>query len=52
MNLSDKNLFLFDIDGVLLSGLIEWDIQIISGYRILAALRKASKMFCPIGQRL
>jgi HAD superfamily hydrolase (TIGR01450 family) len=49
MNLSDKNLFLFDIDGVLLSGLIEWDIQIISGYRILAALRKASKMFALLG---
>ncbi len=49
MILKDKSFFMFDIDGVLVSGLVEWDVQILGGYRIFTTLRKAEKRFVLLG---
>lgn len=47
--LRDKELFLFDIDGVLLAGVLEWETRVLGGYRVLSELRKRGKNVALLG---
>ena len=49
MKLGDKKLFLFDFDGVLATGLLEWETEILGGYRIFAELRRRGLEFAVLG---
>lgn len=45
----DATLFLFDVDGVLLTGLLEWETQVIGGYRVFAELKERGIDFALLG---
>ena len=41
--LGNHRLFLFDVDGVLITGILEWETKVLGGYRALAELRRMGK---------
>ncbi|MCS7133467.1 MAG: HAD-IIA family hydrolase [Candidatus Caldarchaeum sp.] len=45
----DAKLFLFDVDGVLLTGLLEWETRVIGGYRLFSELRRRGIPFGLLG---
>jgi|FaiFalFF_MnMetaG_3_1042247.scaffolds.fasta_scaffold03069_6 HAD superfamily hydrolase (TIGR01450 family) len=47
--ISDKVLFLFDFDGVLATGGLEWKLEVLGGYRIISMLRKKKKKVAIVG---
>lgn len=47
--LGDKRLFLFDIDGVLITGTLEWETRVLGGYRALSQLRRLHKSIALLG---
>jgi len=49
MSLREKSFFMFDMDGVLFSGLGEWDAMILGGYKTIATLKKHRKKFAFVG---
>ncbi|MEM1948236.1 MAG: HAD-IIA family hydrolase [Candidatus Caldarchaeum sp.] len=49
INLKDKKLFLFDIDGVLLTGMMEWETRVLGGYRLFSRLRKKGISYALLG---
>jgi len=44
MSLKDKELFMFDVDGVFVTGILEWKGEVLGGYRLLRKLRGRSKI--------
>jgi len=49
MKLVDKKLFLFDVDGVLATGFLEWETEILGGYKVFAELRRKGIEFAVLG---
>lgn len=49
MTLRSKRLFLFDFDGVLATGILEWEEEILGGYRIFSELRRRGLDYAILG---
>jgi ribonucleotide monophosphatase NagD (HAD superfamily) len=47
--LGKKRLFLFDIDGVFITGTLEWETRVLGGYRVIAKLRQMGKSIALLG---
>jgi 4-nitrophenyl phosphatase len=47
--LGKKRFFLFDIDGVFITGTLEWETRVLGGYWVLAKLRQMGKSIALLG---
>jgi HAD superfamily hydrolase (TIGR01450 family) len=47
--LGKKRLFLFDIDGVFITGTLKWETRVLGGYRVIAKLRQMGKSIALLG---